>query len=147
MAGQWTDSDAWVFSSIEGTGPDDGCTLTQIISKADSINHAILTEAEFTRAVARLVAAGLIVARPEANCYWHTETGRELYQRWMKRGGLFSWMDVIPAQLRRLGEPQDAAWSMPAGTFERAVQEHHQWAEAVLKRQRRYGRRNSGNMP
>ena len=65
----------------------------------------------------------------------------------MKRGGLFSWMDVIPAQLRRLGEPQDAAWSLPAGTFERAVQEHHQWAEAILKRQRRYGRRNSGNMP
>jgi len=58
VAAQWTVSDAWVFSSIEGTGPDDGYTLTQIIAKADGINHAILTEAEFTQAVSRLAAAG-----------------------------------------------------------------------------------------
>ncbi|WP_091347646.1 hypothetical protein [Micromonospora rhizosphaerae] len=146
MAAQWTGSDAWVFSSIEGTGPDDGYTLAQIITKADGINHDILTEAEFTRAVPRLVAAGLIGADAEADRYWHTEAGRALHQRWMKRGGLFSWMDVIPPALSRLGEPRDAAWSLPAGTFERAVQNHHQWGEAILKR-RHARRRDPGGRP
>ncbi|MFE9692733.1 hypothetical protein [Micromonospora sp. NPDC005806] len=140
MATQWTMSDAWVFSSIEGTGPDDGYTLAQIISKADGINHDILTEAEFIQAVPRLVAAGLIVAQPEADRYWHTEAGRALLARWTKRGGLFSWIGVISPALRRLGDPHDAPWSLPPGTFEHAVQQHHQWAAAILERQRRYVR-------
>jgi hypothetical protein len=134
MAAQWTISDAWVFSSIEGTNLDDGYTLAQIISKADGINHAILTEAEFTRAVPRLVAADLIGAQPAADRYWHTENGQSLYRRWMNRGGLFSWIDVIPPALRRLGEPQDAAWSLPADAFDRAVQEHQQWHKTILRR-------------
>jgi hypothetical protein len=129
-------SDAWVFSSIEGTGPSDGYTLAQIIAKADGINHDILTETEFTRAVPRLVAIGLIGAQAEADRYWHTEAGQALHRRWMKRGGLFSWIDVIPPALRRLGEPQDAAWSLPAGVFDRAVQQHHQWGEAIRERRR-----------
>jgi hypothetical protein len=47
-------------SSIGGTSPDDGYRLSEIIAKADCTNHAILIEAEFTRAVPRLLAAGLI---------------------------------------------------------------------------------------
>jgi hypothetical protein len=136
MGAQWTMPDAWVFSAIDGTGPDDGCTLAYIVSKADVINHAILTEAEFTRAVPRLVAAGLIRAQAEADRYWHTEAGQALRRRWSKRGGLFSWLDVIPPALRRLGEPQDSAWSLPAGAFDRAVQEHLRWGEEYLRRHR-----------
>jgi hypothetical protein len=127
-------SDAWVFSSIEGTSPDDGYTLTQIITKADGINHAVLTESEFTQAVPRLVAAGLIGAMAEADRYWHTGAGQALHRRWIKRGGLFSWIDVIPPALRRLGQPQAAAWSLPAGAFERAVQAHLKWGETATKR-------------
>lgn len=144
VAAQWSMSDAWVFSSIEGTSSDDGYTLAQIIAKADGINHAILTENEFVRAVPRLVAAGLVGALADADRYWHTETGQALRGRWVKRGGLFGWMDVIPPALRRLGEPQDAAWSLPAGAFERAVQAHLQWGEAALKRHRR---RDPGERP
>jgi hypothetical protein len=73
VAAQWTRSDAWVFSSIEGTGPGDGYTLAQIVAKADGINHDILTEGEFTRAVPRLVAIGLIGEQAEADRYRHTE--------------------------------------------------------------------------
>jgi hypothetical protein len=124
-------SDAWVFSSVEGTSPDDGYTLAQIITKADGINHAILTESEFIRAVPRLVAAGLIGALADADRYWHTEAGQALHRRWVKRGGLFSWTDGVPPALRRLGEPQDAAWSLPAGAFDRAVRAHLQWSETA----------------
>lgn len=123
MAAEWALSDAWVFSSIEGTGPDEGFTLTQIIAKADGINRAILTEAEFTRAVPRLVAAGLIGVQAEADRYWHTDAGLALYRQRMKRYGAFGWIDAIPPALRRLGEPQDTPWSLPDGVFERAVQE------------------------
>jgi hypothetical protein len=134
VAAQWTLSDAWVFSAIEGTGPDNGYTLAQIIAKADGINHAILTEAEFTQAVPRLVAAGLVGAHAETDRYWHTEAGRALYRQRMKRHGLFGWIDAIPPALRRLGEPQDTAWSLPTAVFDRATQEWLQRADGILRR-------------
>ncbi|MFG2040008.1 hypothetical protein [Dactylosporangium sp. NPDC048998] len=132
MTAEWTLSDAWIFASIAGTGPDDGCTLTQIIATADAINHAIPTEAEFVQAVPRLIAAGLVGAQPEADRYWHTPAGRALNGR-----DLFGWMDAIPPALRRLGEPQDTAWSLPPGAFNRATQEWLQRADAILKRRSR----------
>ncbi|MCM0673185.1 hypothetical protein NCC78_00340 [Micromonospora phytophila] len=130
----WTWSDAWVFSSIKGTGPDDGYRLSEILMTADTINHAVLTEAEFTRAVPRLLAVGLIGADAEADRYWLTETGRALYRQRMKRRGLFGWMDAIPPALGRLGEPQDSAWSLPAGAFDQAVREYLKQAKQTLKR-------------
>jgi hypothetical protein len=133
VATQWELSDAWVFSAIEGTGPDDGYTLTQIIAKADGINHAVLTEVEFTQAVPRLLAASLIGAQPEADRYWHTEAGRALYRQRMKRHGLFGWIDAIPPALRRLGEPRDAVWSLPPGAFDRATQDYRQHAYKILR--------------
>jgi len=134
VATQWDLSDAWVFSSIEGTGPDDGYTLTQIIAKADGINHSILMEAEFTQAVPRLTNAGLIGAEPEADRYWHTETGRALYQQRMKGHGLFGWADAILPALHRLGEPLDTGWSIPAGAFDRATQDYLRRARQILRR-------------
>jgi hypothetical protein len=133
----WSWSDAWVFSSIEGTGPDDGFRLSEIIGKADGINHAILAEAEFTRAVPRLVAAGLIGADAEADRYWLTESGRALYRQRMKRRGLFGWMDAIPPALDRLGTPQDSVWSLPAGAFDQAVRDYLRRAKQIFKRQGR----------
>jgi len=133
MAAQWTISDAWVFSSIEGTSVDDGYTLTQVIAKADGINHAGLTETEFTRAVPRLVSAGLIGADAAADRYWHTEAGDALYRQRMKRHGLFGWTDAIPPALRRLGEPRDSDWSLPAGAFDRATRQWHQRAARILR--------------
>jgi hypothetical protein len=132
----WTWSDAWVFASIHGTDRNDGSRLSDIIMRADYINHAILTEAEFTRAVPRLLAVGLIGADAEADRYWLTETGWALYRQRMKRRGLFGWLDAIPPALGRLGEPEDSAWSLPAGAFDHAVREYLKQAEQTLKRLR-----------
>ncbi|MFB9236400.1 hypothetical protein ACFFWC_12705 [Plantactinospora siamensis] len=128
MAGDWTTSDAWVFASIEGTGPEDAYSLTQIVVKAEGINHSLLREDEFNRAIARLVSAGLVGADPHGDRYWHTEAGRALYRRRMRRRGLFGWMDTLPPALRRLGAPQDGPWSLPPGAFEDAVEQLRQKA-------------------
>ncbi|MFI5910751.1 hypothetical protein [Dactylosporangium sp. NPDC051541] len=119
----WSLADAWVFTAVEGTGPHDGYTLTQLIAKADAINHAVLLESEFVAAVPRLIAAGLVAATADADRYWHTEAGRALYDRCLKRGGLFRWTTAIPPALDHLGPPQDqdVPWSLPAGAFQRAV--------------------------
>ncbi|MFC4110851.1 hypothetical protein [Micromonospora zhanjiangensis] len=132
MATGWTTSDAWVFSAIAGDSTDDGRTLSQVVARADGINHALLTEAEFTRAVRRLTASRLVEARPETDRYRPTEAGRELYRQRMRRRGLFGWIDVIPAALRRLGEPGDSDWSLTPGVFDRATQQylHHGTAAA-----------------
>ncbi|RJL35824.1 hypothetical protein [Bailinhaonella thermotolerans] len=124
MTPQWDVSDAWVFAAITGTGPEDGCSLTQIIATADGVNHAILTEREFTRAVPRLIAAGLVGADPGVGRYWHTEAGRALYRRRMRRRGAFGWIDALPPALRALGEPRDGPWPLPPGAFDRATREY-----------------------
>jgi hypothetical protein len=74
-----------------------------VVARADGINHAILLEAEFVRAVGRLVAAGLVGADSTNDRYWHTESGRTLYAARMKRRGLFGWTDALPPALHRLG--------------------------------------------
>ena len=134
MSADWTTSDAWVFSSIEGTCLDDGYTLMQLLMKAEGINHASLSEAELTQAVRRLTAAGLIGADAETNRYWHTASGHILYQKAMKRRGLFGWIDAIPPSLRKLGEPRDGdAWSLPPGAFDRAAREAQTQWDRILK--------------
>ncbi len=118
----WTDSDAWVFAAIANDRPPATHTLTELIAIADGINHAVLMEAEFTQAIGRLLAAGLIGADPEADRYWPTAAGASIRERW--RHGLFGWIDAIPPQLQRLGKPRDTSWSLPEGKFDQAVQDY-----------------------
>jgi hypothetical protein len=127
-------SDAWVFAAIEGRNADDGYTLTQVIAKGDGINHAIMTEEEFTRAVPRLINAGLVGADLVADRYWHTAAGGDLYVRRMKRRGLFGWIEAIPPALSRLGPPKDGEWTLAPGVFERAVRDWHDRADEILSR-------------
>lgn len=140
MDGRWQLSDAWVFAAIEGSGVENGYTLTQVIAKGDGINHAVVSEEEFCRAVPRLVAAGLIGADLAADRYWRTDEGNALYKRCMKGRGLFGWIDAVPPVLRRLGPPQDGPWNLPPGVFDSGVREWHRQAQQMLARSDR-GRR------
>jgi hypothetical protein len=121
VAASWTISDAWIFASLGGTGRHDGFSLQLVVAAADGINHAILSEEEFVRGIPRRVAAGLAGADPDADRYWHTDPGHELYQRTMKGRGLFGWMDGILPALEELGPPVDGELRLPPGAFERAV--------------------------
>jgi hypothetical protein len=119
----WRFSDAWVFSALAG-GPENGCSLCQIVACADAINHAILLEAEFVHAVPRLLAADLMGADPGADRYWLTDAGRELYATRMRHRGLFGWIEAILPALVGLGEPQNADWVLDPGVFDAAVREY-----------------------
>src|SRR4051794_37826589 len=55
-------------------------------SPRPNINHAILTEAEFTTAVPRLIALDFVGAHVEADRYWHTDAGQVLRELWSRRG-------------------------------------------------------------
>jgi hypothetical protein len=126
----WLISDAWVLAAIVNDGPASTRTLTELIAIADGINHAVLTEAEFTSAIGRLLAAGLIGADAAADRYWPTEAGSAVRRHW--RHGLFGWISAIPPELERLGEPSDANWSLPPGAFTSAVREYlARWPEAT----------------
>src|ERR1700730_8340177 len=120
--GSWLARDGRGFAAIANDQPARTHTLVELIAIADGINHAVPTESEFTKAVGRLLSAGLIGADSAADHYWPTEAGTLLRQRW--RHGLFGWINVIPPQLQRLGEPQDADWPLPSGAFEGAVREY-----------------------
>jgi hypothetical protein len=114
-------SDAWIFATLGYRGQRDGVSLRSLVAAADRINHAIPTEAEFTTAVGRLVAAGLAGADAAADRYRPMEAGRALYARRMRRRGPSGWLRAIAPALDRLGEPVDPGWSLPPGTFARAV--------------------------
>lgn len=115
----WTSADAWVFAAISSERPGEARSLADVIKGADALNQAVLLEEEFTQAVGRLIAAGLVGADPVADRYWMAEAGLPLRRRW--RGGRFDWMNTIPAGLERLGAPADGAFGLPDGVFRAAV--------------------------
>ena len=124
MADDWTFADAWVLAAIHGVG-DAGDGLAKVIAAADGVNHAMLGEEEFAGACARLMAAGLVDADADADRYRLTGSGRRLWQRRMRRRGLFGWIKAIPPALRGLGEPPPAQpLPLPVGAFDRAVRQY-----------------------
>jgi hypothetical protein len=137
MDARWEESDAWVFAAINGVDPEHGSTLAEVIRYGDAINHAVMSEAEFARAVPRLMNAGLIGGDRLLGRYWRTPAGQELFEHRMKRRGLFGWMDAIPPALRRLGPPQDGSWDLPPGEYDRAIREHKRSAANATGRPRR----------
>jgi len=60
MPFQW--SDAWLLHAVCAAGGGRATTLASVVAAGDYINHAVLTAAEIRGGVARLVAAGHVVA-------------------------------------------------------------------------------------
>jgi hypothetical protein len=127
----WTLNDAWVLAAITMT--PGAKTLAELIATADAIEHSVFNEDEFCQSIGRLLAAGLVKADHQSDRYWPTEQGTAIRRRW--RQGMFTWADAIGPQLERLGQPQDARWSLPQGAFDQAVSSHRAWFARKLGRQ------------
>jgi hypothetical protein len=115
----WTDTDAWVLMALGGTSEDAPSPLSEIISRADAIEHAVLEQTEFTTSAGRLAAAGLVAGG--GGSYWLTVAGQELYADRTRRSG---WRDNLLRGLRRLGAPRDAPLSLEPGEFDGAVSDY-----------------------
>jgi hypothetical protein len=124
MSASWVWSDAWVFTSIGGTTPDDASTLEGIVATADYLNHAVLQEAEFVRAINRLVAAGLVGVSADRDRYWRTVAGARLHADRMRRHSPSRWDELLMPALRSLAEPLDGEWTLPPGLFDATVTEY-----------------------
>ncbi|WP_433795595.1 hypothetical protein [Actinoplanes sp. CA-252034] len=112
----WTSTDAWLLMALGGTSEDDPSPLSEIINRADAIEHAVMEEAEFTTSAGRLTAAGLIAGG--GGDWWLTAAGQELYADRTRRSG---WRDNLLRGLRKLGAPQDAPLTLEPGEFAKAV--------------------------
>jgi hypothetical protein len=119
VAGAWTYSDAWIFSSISGSDPETASTLVEVIGSADALSNAILMEEELTCSINRLTAAGLVDVDPTGERYWLTEAGLRLRSR--AGDDPLDWIDTIPEGLHECGPPRDTGWSLTEGVFERAL--------------------------
>jgi len=140
MPNAWTLSDAWVFAAIAyvaDTGVVGEQTLSDVITYADMINHAIPSEDEFVQAIGRLTATGIVSVSADRARYWPTPAGLELRRRW--RHSLFGW-DILLPGLRKLGAAPDAGWSLPVGAYAQAVREHEKrFSDAFRRLYRREG--------
>jgi hypothetical protein len=130
----WTQSDAWVFASLPGPGPEYGAALWRVLLNADAINHAGLGEDEFTVAAGRLIAAGLMSADVAADRYWLTAEGYALRQRLLPDSHNYTWYDAVLPGLRSLGEPAPDRLPLPDGTFRRAAKRHRKEFWAAYRR-------------
>jgi hypothetical protein len=112
----WTSTDAWVFMALGGTSEEDPSPLSEIIARADAIEHAVLEKTEFTTSAGRLAAAGLLAGG--AGGYWLTAAGQELFAERTRRSG---WRENLLRGLRKLGAPRDVPLTLEPGEFDGAV--------------------------
>lgn len=141
MPNAWTLSDAWVFAAIAyvaDAGSAGEQTLSDVISYAELINHAIPAEDEFVQAIGRLTATGIVRVSADGSRYLPTPSGMELRRLW--RHNLSGW-DVLLLGLRKLGAPPDARWSLPDGAFTQAVKENDRRVPEAFRGIYRRGRR------
>lgn len=110
----WTLSDAWVLTAI-AVYADPGCTLTELMSAADAMNHAIIDEGELAQGVGRLSASGLVTV--VGDLFTLTGPGRALAAR--RRGGLMGQVQSVHSLLRQV-DLQDGRWQVPPEALDAA---------------------------
>jgi hypothetical protein len=115
----WTSTDAWVFMALGGTSEDDPSPLSEIIARADAIEHAVLERGEFTTSAGRLAAAGLVGGG--GGRYWLTVAGQELFTERTRRSG---WRENLLRGLRKLGAPHGEPLALAPGEYDGAVSDY-----------------------
>lgn len=114
----WEFADVWVFASIGGYGRP--CTLVELISAADRINHVVPLDHELESALGKLTGAGLVRVFED----WSFELTDEGTTVWSSEGR------DLPAHLRSVQarfddfEPGRTLVRLPRGLMDAAVEEY-----------------------
>lgn len=114
---EWDSCDGWVFAAIGGYGRP--CTLVELISAADRINHAILLEDELESALGKLAGAGLIRVF-EGWTFELTDDGTTV---WSGSGDLTAHLLAVQARLSDF-EPGATLVRLPRGLLDSALVEY-----------------------
>jgi hypothetical protein len=109
----WDFSDAWVLTAI--AVHDAPCSLTDVISAADAMNHAIVMDDELAQAIGRLSASGMVTVTEDQ--FALTDRGQALTSR--RKGGLIGQVKSVQALLRQV-DLRDGRWPVPAGALDAA---------------------------
>ncbi|MFG1882174.1 hypothetical protein [Micromonospora sp. NPDC049102] len=129
----WRWSDAWIFVSLviaSGAGRHrrsatsrrpEGVRLTDVLSTADHLNHAIPERHEVEAAVQRLVGAGLVTV---ADGWFRITTEGEQLWRSRPRAGVATMVDTVQGVLSRRHAPGSADWILEEADHAAAVQEY-----------------------
>jgi hypothetical protein len=110
----WGFSDAWVLTAI--AVHDAPCSLMDVVSAADAMNHAIVMDDELDQAIGRLSASGLVTVTEDQ--FALTDRGRALASR--RKGGLIGQVKSVQGLLRQV-DLQEGRWPVPAGALDAAV--------------------------
>lgn len=118
MTDEWVFADVWVFAAIGGYGRP--CTLVELISAADAINHAILLDDELESALGKLAGAGLLRAFED----WTFELTDDGVTVWSDLGrDLWAHLKSVQARLTDF-EPGRTVVKLPRGLMEAALDEY-----------------------
>lgn len=113
----WEFTDVWVFAAVGGYGRP--CTLVELISAADLINHAIPLEDELTSALGKLTSAGLLRVFED----WTFELTDEGTTVWTSEvRDLQAHLKSVQARFADF-EPGRTVVRLPRGLMETAVEE------------------------
>jgi hypothetical protein len=111
---EWHWSDAWFLAALARADQGKGASLADVMAAADMIDHATPTEDEVRHAVRCLGGTGLL-----------TGAGARLRAFGQRAEYLSREPDQYLIGLRRLGNPQPAAWALPPGAVRRAHAEYN----------------------
>ncbi|MER5702908.1 hypothetical protein ABT023_13320 [Micromonospora sp. NPDC002296] len=129
----WLWADAWIFVSLviangagrhrrsASTRRPEGVRLTDVLSTADHLNHAIPERHEVETAVRRLVGAGLVSVSD--GWFRLTADGERLW-RTRPSAGLSTAVDTVQGVLCRRHTPGSADWTLEKEEHAAAVQEY-----------------------
>ena len=142
----WRRSDAWIFVAVvmaNGAGRHrrsvssrrpEGVRLTEVLSMADHLNHALPGRTEVETAVRRLAGAGLVYVTD--GWYRVTAAGEHLWRN-RPRAGLSGAVDTVYSVLSRRQEPPAVDWSLAEEEHAAAVLEYAGRADGMPPRPRR----------
>jgi len=130
----WSGEEAWIFLSIGDAGPEPA-TLDKVISRADSMNHAIPTVEEFEGAIGQLLGAGLVAV--SENKYELTRSGRSLYKdiNAIQRGHIDRFIETAKQWRRNAPTKADPVpWIVDPEGFRQAVEQYGRWFWATYEK-------------
>ena len=132
-------SDAWLIEAIKlSENGDQGATLTDIIQAADSINIAIMTNAEFVTGARKLKSIGLIIEKDK-----RFQTTNKFNEWWIKKYGqkrsfsVLKAMEEIEKYLNKTfgtieEPPKIIETEITMGDWDRATMAYHKLAQELF---------------